>query len=258
MEHPLRIPLSKHLEEFSPFSDKFINPVEGSHFLFSGCSITAGESLRKEQTWSWKLYNQLTQNQDNKNTFFNVACSGMSITEAIDQIFKYCHDFGNPDAIFMLLPDPGRDFRYCNPEPQYAKSIQILIYKSYFYLESFCKANNIKLISSTWYKNASKIENKFLPSKKVKYYPGTNVERTDWGYQLNHMEHNPLEQWLKDFDTFYNYTEEDMTAKVLEYHLTKTKEEKLDSLVASDDVHPGSSFHDFWKDFFYEKYMELA
>lgn len=252
----LRISLSKHIEEFSPFSDPFSKTIKGKHILFAGCSITSGDSLTKEQTWSWKLYDQLIGSQNNKNTFFNIAGSGMSITESINQIFKYCYDFGNPDCIFFLMPGPGRDGKYCGNSDQGYESLQILIYTSYFYLESFCKTNKIQLISSTWYKNLKDINDEFLPSKQIKYYPGTKTERPDWSVQLNEYDDNLLENLLKDFDTFKTYTEKELTSKVLEYHLLKNKQEKKYSLVAEDDVHPGTSFHDFWKDFFYSFYLE--
>ena len=36
----------------------------------------------------------------------------------------------------------------------------------------------------------------------------------------------------------------------------KKKQDKKYSLVASDEIHPGTSFHDFWSDFMYSKYVE--
>jgi hypothetical protein len=252
----LRITLSKDLEELSPFSDTPTIPVIGKHLLFAGCSFTSGDSLEKEQTWAWKLYDQLTSSQKNKDTFFNVAGSGMSITESINQVFKYCHNFGNPDAIFLLLPSPGRDGKHCGNSDQGYESLQILIYTSYFYLESFCKTNNIQLIASTWYKNIKDIGDEFLPSKEVKYYPGTKTERPDWSVQLNEHDDNLLENILKDFDTFKTYTEKELISKVSEYHILKDKQDREYSLVAKDDIHPGTSFHDFWKDFFYSFYVE--
>jgi hypothetical protein len=253
----LRIDLLKTLTQISPFSDVPKKEFKGPRYLFSGCSITSGESLNKEESWPWKLYKKL---QDElgypADTFFNLACSGMSVTESIDQIFKYCNEFGNPDSIFVLFPDPFRDAKYCGLDDEESDALKILIYKSYFYLESFCKTNNIKLLSSTWYKSLSKIDQSFFPSKNKKYYPGTNKLRIDWSDQLNINQVNLLDLILSDFDSFVKYDEDVLTKSVLEFHLLKNKEEKNNSLVASDDVHPGTSFHDFWSEFFYKRYKE--
>lgn len=252
----LRIDLCKDLREISPFSDTPSTKFKGPHFLFAGCSITAGESLMKEDSWSWKLYKELIKDSFPGDTFFNIACSGMSTTEAIDQVFKYCNNFGNPDAIFILFPDPFRDSKYCGEDDYASDLLKTLIYKSYFYLELFCKTNNIKLITSTWYKNLSEIDEEFLPNKDKKYYPGTTKERPDWSYQLNKNKINLLNMILQDFNTFKKYSEDDLTSEVMRYHVLKDGLEKVNSLVASDGLHPGTSFHDFWKDFFYKRYKE--
>lgn len=253
----LRIGLEKKLSSISPFSDMPVAEVEGPHYLFAGCSITAGESLNKEDSWSWKLYEILQDEKGySKNTFFNVACSGMSVTESINQIFKYCHQFGNPDVVFLFLPDPFRDSKYCGENDDDSDALKTLIYNSYFYLEMFCKNSGISLISSTWYKNLVKIGEEFLPSKEDKYYPDRRELRADWADQLNVNEVNMLDYILSDFETFKKYDEELLTSEVSRYHLVKSKDDKATSLVASDDVHPGTSFHDFWKDFFYDRYKE--
>lgn len=253
----LRIDLLKTLTHISPFSDIPKKDFNGPRYLFSGCSITAGESLNKEDSWSWKLYKKL---QDESGypaeTFFNLACSGMSVTESIDQVFKYCSEFGLPESIFILFPDPFRDAKYCGPNDDESDALKTLIYTKYFYLELFCKTNNIKLLSSTWYKNLSNIDNSFLPSKNEKYYPDRKELRADWSDQLNVNSVNLLDLILSDFDTFLKYDEDLLTKSVLEFHLLKNKEDKINSLVASDDVHPGTSFHDFWAKFFYDRYKE--
>jgi hypothetical protein len=59
---------------------------------------------------------------------------------------------------------------------------------------------------------------------------------------------------LNDFDSFYDYTKEDMLESVYEFDKNSTTKEK--SIWANDSVHPGTSFHDFYADFIYKKYLE--
>jgi hypothetical protein len=59
---------------------------------------------------------------------------------------------------------------------------------------------------------------------------------------------------LNDFKSFYDYTTKEMIDSVYEFDtITKTKEK---SIWASDGVHPGTSFHDFYANFIYKKYLE--
>ena len=249
----LRIALAPGLREFVNNSDNFNDELNKNKILFSGCSVTAGESLDHEDSWAKKLHTKISK-QDDVGGYYNVAASGMSVTECIDQIFRYCNDYGNPKTIFLMLPDPWRDFKYA--QDGVVDTLNTLIYRCYFYLEQYCNSNNIKLITTTWYKDATLIGSEVLPEKKEKFYPGTKDKRADWGDQLNKNEVNILDELLKNFESYNIYSEEDMIKSIYSYDKSKKKENKKYSLVASDEIHPGTSFHDFWSDFMYDKYME--
>jgi hypothetical protein len=154
----------------------------------------------------------------------------------------------------MILPDPWRDSKYA--EEYCVDTLSTLIYRCYFYLDQYCKSNNIQLITTTWYKDSALINTEALPKGKM-FYPGTNEPRPHWGDQLNKNKANLLDKLLKDFSSYYIYSEKDMIDSVYEHHSSKNKEDKKYSLVASDNIHPGTSFHDFWSEFMYLKYEEL-
>jgi hypothetical protein len=268
--HWFRIGLSKHLRSIAPASDLPQKNLKESHFLFSGCSITAGDGLEKEDTWSHKLYEKLKRDYDlSDETFFNVARSGNSITESIDQVFKYCHDFGNPKAIFMLLPNVGRDLKYVSEQKSFqgveekdifrhVDAINTLVYKSYFYLDMFCKASGIILISASWAKKFAKLDTQFPITKKKTKADGLTIV-PGWRGQLNAAgdDLNFSLDLLSDFESFHFYEEEFMNSQVLDYHSQKKYYQKKYSLLAKDGHHPGSSFHDVWADIFYKKYKEI-
>lgn len=260
----LRIGLAPNLKNISPLSNVPKNKNEQNCLLFSGCSITAGDGLGKEDIWPDKLFKKILLSANGKvENYFNVARSGNSITESIDQIFKYCYSFGNPKAIFVLFPSIDRDLKYVHGEDlskkinnnlkiTIADSLNALVYKSYFYLEMFCRSNNILLLSASWSKDAHKIDINFENNDKeldsTHMIPG-------WRAQLN----PPLSREfsadvLSNFDTFLSYSQERMNEEVLRYHMSKSKSEKKTSLIAKDGSHPGTSFHDFWAELFYKKY----
>lgn len=249
----LRIALSPGLREFVNNSDNFSNELNKNKILFAGCSVTAGESLDHEESWAKKLHTRISID-NSVGGYYNVAASGMSVTECIDQIFRYCSEYGNPKTVFLMLPDPWRDFKYA--QDGCIDSLNTLIYRCYFYLEQYCYSNSIELITTTWYKDATLIGSEMLPEKKEKFYPGTKQLRADWGDQLNKNEVNILDELLKNFKSYNIYSEEKMIESIYSYDKAKKKQDKKYSLVASDEIHPGTSFHDFWSDFMYSKYVE--
>lgn len=122
-------------------SDEFVQHTTGKHILFGGCSISIGMGVSLEETWPFRLYSDIGY----QTGFFNVSLPGGSIIEIINNVFKYIYKYGNPDQIFILLPGIDRDDRYIKK-----KYIHKVIYNQYLSLELYCKANNIKLFTSSW------------------------------------------------------------------------------------------------------------
>jgi hypothetical protein len=221
--------------------DKFTKSHSQRHILFAGCSFTAGEALEKEQTWAFKVHSSMAKTSG----YYNIGVPGFSITDIVDQIFKYFHTYGNPDDIYILFPNASRDLEYAGNDKRY---MELLIWRSYFYLEQYCKSNSINLYSFTWEIPTSGWNSIYPDQQEKKYYPGTTEEREDWSQQLG----DETIKILGGFDTFYYFSEDDMIRNVFKYDTTKNKGSK-NSLVATDSVHPGESFHDFYADFILSK-----
>jgi len=92
-------------------SDDFTNVHDGQHILFSGCSETEGAGANIEHAWSKILYDKISQ-KIKCSGFFNLAKSGWGYSRIISNCLTYFKKYGNPDIIFILLPNSGRNFRY--------------------------------------------------------------------------------------------------------------------------------------------------
>jgi hypothetical protein len=236
--------------------DEFTKDHDGKHVIFAGCSFTSGEALEPEETWAYKTH----QRMSGTSGYYNIGVSGLSITDIVDQIFKYIYNYGNPDEIYILFPNASRDLEYCGND---YKHVQLMVWRSYSWLEQYCKSNNIKLYSFTWeipvfgwplkpddittFKGGE-AKSIYPDQDEKKYYPGTTEERDDWSQQLG----DETIKILKDFETFHYFSESEMEEAVFKYDTGKNKGKKY-SLIAKDNVHPGESFHDFYADFICKK-----
>ena len=127
--------------------DKFTNTHDGKHILFIGDSFASGDGLDLEDTWCYKLYNKISK-EEKVSGYFNIGMSGSSISEAIDQFFRYSYIYGNPDVVFFVTTEFDRDLRYSNFE-----NLESFIYRMYFYLEQYCRSSSISLYSFSWVKS---------------------------------------------------------------------------------------------------------
>ena len=142
-------------------SEDFTSKHNGLHVLFSGCSITFGESLPYKTNWSGKLYNKIKQ-KNKLSGYYNLSYLGGSIELIVFNIFKYFKNFGNPDMLFLLIPDSGRKIlwnsnnnkyeNYANPEESNDnKKINLLRgYYNLTMLETYCEKNKIKFLWACW------------------------------------------------------------------------------------------------------------
>lgn len=247
---PIRSPIGFKLNDFIGLDctyrcDSFTKDHDPSkdHVLFAGCSFTAGEALEAHQTWAYKVY----QRFKNASGFFNIGVPAFSVTDVIDSILKYINLYGNPTHIFALFPDAGRDGQYCAPGKEHTELMQ---WREYAWLELYCKSNNIKLYTFTWDIpfNRDRAPQMYPDQSVTRYYPQRTEERQDWSVQMN----GDTIKALQSFDTFYYYTQDEMEYQVFLNDVKKNKNSAT-SLVATDDVHPGESFHDFFADFIADK-----
>ena len=91
--------------------DSFIKNHNGKHIIFLGDSFAAGDGLEKEDVWCYKVYQKISKIEATSG-YFNLGNSGSSIGEAIDQFFKYCSIYGNPDVVFFIITEFYRDEKY--------------------------------------------------------------------------------------------------------------------------------------------------
>jgi hypothetical protein len=231
--------------------DTFSKIHEGKHILFIGDSFAAGDGLSLEDTWCYKVYNKISD-KEKTSGYYNIGMSGASIYESIDIFFRYCSDYTNPDVVFFVTTEIHRDGRYFN-----TKFLETISKRMYFYLEQYCESNNIQLYSFSWVKSVD------LYSPEPKRYTMTfrnhkeedeDIVRPLWIEQGNQNQNDFDADAFIQFKTFYDYSVKDMLSSVFKYDKKSKTPEK--SLWAKDDVHPGTSFHDFYAEFIHQKYLE--
>jgi hypothetical protein len=226
--------LKEEINEFGFRSDEFTETHDKFHVVFSGCSNTWGTGLIKEELWSYKTYKLISQNKECSG-YFNLGILGTSTASIIVNLFKYFKRYGNPNAIFINFPDTLRFFSYDNLNEKYydafykkdsQKILNLINFNYYLMLEQYCESNNIQLYSFSWIE----AKQKFLFSHEV------------------------LEVPFDLFETYYRIESKDIYD-----NLKKDKELNKDNKpleFARDEMHPGPSFHDYWSNFIYDKYVK--
>lgn len=221
--------------------DDFIKTHNDKHILFSGCSYTYGSGLIKNEMWSYILYKKILDSEK-LSGFFNLGIPGSSIANQAIDIIKYCNTYGNPDYIFWNLPDPLRFYHYFQDEGIFVDAmfnddvkylLSLISYQYYFMVYSYCKSNNIKLLSFTW-----------------------SVDNTPIQEDASMNYFKPM----KNFETYYKYS-----ANEFNYFAKTFNDETYDKThwyQARDNFngiggHYGSVCQVFWSNFMYKKYMEL-
>lgn len=211
-------------------SDNFTKKHDGKHVVFAGCSITAGEGLPLEFTWPKIIYNKLSKHEK-LSGYFNVAQPGATPIDTIHQVITYCGEFGNPDVIFINLPDIDREKRYLKlgaehiqEETSVATGMQV--YGYYSRLINFCKARNIVLVPFTWDNIEVKTRTKILDLRRefpgLGYVTGDDINPHVFNFKTSYPDH-PLKKY------FY---------------------------VALDETHPGIAVHDYYAKLAYDMYEE--
>ncbi len=247
MDHPGRGWYSLNSQGFR--SDEFTTEHDGKHILFAGCSHTFGQGVPLEDLWAKKVYDAISQNEKTSG-FFNVSFIGATYIQIVMQLFRYFKKYGDPDVIFVNLPDAYREFslalRYQflkgganeitvsdsgwqeHLNTDYINIISIMQFK---YLEQYCKDHNIKL---------------YLFSTTA----NPNEDKRDWGriYEIDPRNHIP---------GFLPFTNSECYEHVFRYQKSHKDSTFKDFLLrAVDDEHFGAAFHDFWYNFIYNRYLK--
>jgi len=226
--------------------DEFTTDHEGLHILFSGCSTTYGTGLKLEDVWAHKVYSKISEKQK-VSGYYNLGVPGTGLFFIISNIFKYFNQYGNPNIIFINLPDMFRHYAIDklelsseelnhlelifpavaknvynkisdeNPHSEETMSIWPNYYDYLMMLESYCKTNNIMLFTFS-------------------YSPPTNgiISQTD-------------------LDRFFSINPAQITHELINF----VSENAVDKyfITAEDGAHEGHGFHTLWAnkviDFYY-------
>jgi hypothetical protein len=147
------------------------------HVLFAGCSETEGIASPLDEVWSKMLHSELSTIKD-VGGFYSIARSGFGWQKVITNFMIYVEKYGFPTHFFVLLPNLGRVFQWNedieswqyvqripfrglipkeeetlfmkNTSPEEHKQFFIDFSVSWKLFEKFCKANGVKLLTSTW------------------------------------------------------------------------------------------------------------
>lgn len=208
--------------------EEFTNKHSSKHVLFAGCSITVGEGIPLEYTWSRLVYSQLSKNEK-LSGYFNISNPGFTIIGIVWQLFSYFNKFGNPDILFLNLPDIDREIRVVKSDDPSNESISnefsgMLYYAYYSQLTKYCLDNNIKLYAFSWDYQDSPV----TKIKDVRYL----------------------------FDCFYMPTLEDKWQHDNAFDVKSLGKYQEFADIALDGAHPGIREHDFLASYIYNIYKE--
>jgi hypothetical protein len=225
-------------------SDNFKNQHDGKHIVFAGCSNTFGVGTEYTKTWAYKTYEEISKNEK-VDGYYNLGFEAATTIEVIVQVFRYIKKYGNPDLIFILLPDPDRDDQYFNIPDIYTPVMQR---EFYMILEQYCESHSIQLISSTWDMSFTDIWEKIkvnmsIPTETPHQFNKEPIPERDYSPILKHSE------TLKEFD--YKTFLYDI------YDYAKNNKTDLNLYVAKDDKkHYGSSIHHAWYKQMHKRYID--
>ena len=213
-------------------SDEFIKTHNGHHLLFSGCSYTWGSGMLIDEVWSKRVYDMISKDKVCSG-YFNLGVPGSSILNQITDIFKYCKTYGNPDVIFLNIPNMYRFYTFdLNNNSVYdgvyeEKSLDILEllnFQYYLMLDQYCKSKNIKLFCISWSIVGESKTDKF----------SKNIQK---------------------FSSFYRMNVLDIANSVLLYK--KNNKNDLYAELSRDNVHLGNAYHEYWAKFIYGRYLSF-
>lgn len=216
-------------------SDDFKKKHDGLHILFAGCSVTAGEGLPLDYTWSKIVYNKIKE-ESNVSGYYNIAQPGASPIDIVEQIITYTGEFGNPDIIFVNFPDIDREKNYhkgmdTSHEEMTRIATGMQIYGYYSRLVNICKMNRIKLIAFTW-DDISK------PTRNL------DLRREFEGF--GHFRKEDAERFL------FNFKNSNPGHPLEEYFYVA-----LDTNGSPEVGHPGVAYHSLYADLAYNMYRRI-
>jgi len=234
-------------------SNEFKKDHDGKHILFNGCSVTYGQGLYTKETWSYLLLDLISK-EEKVSGYYNIGTPGKSIFEVVASTFKYIDKYGNPDIIFLDLPDlnrfyalnsdstdefdkpmgPSQTFYAINDNYRHSvvkqdttlsvfvHTMYIYMYQYLMFLEVYCKSHNIEL------------------------YIFSYVRGTDAFLRLCNL------------DNYFVTTDKEQIKEIEEkvYLYTENHKDDKYTMIARDGRHYGTAFHYVWAEMIYKIYKE--
>lgn len=138
-----------------------------TNILFAGCSSTFGEGIPEETRWVNRVHSQI----DNAGPLQVIGIPGAGADRLVSNMFKYFDKYGNPDYVFVMFADFSRHIEFDDLDSgskfknvlmfDYEKKelvitndkMETLLFQFQNYcrmLEIYCRANNIRLYTSSW------------------------------------------------------------------------------------------------------------
>lgn len=218
-------------------SDEFKKDHNGMHIVFTGCSTTYGTGLKLEDTWANKVYKELSKTKE-VSGYYNLAVRGSGLFFIVSNLFKYFKKYGNPDLVFIGLPDMLRSYAVSSPD---------------FPIESFYK---IELLFEAI---KDKVHHKIGDSK-----PPTTEDIAMWtnyydylimleGYcKTNNIDlfifsYNPPTDAVMsrtDIESFFSISPAEVAQEVVDFISNNDVDKYF--VTAEDGQHEGHGFHSIW------------
>lgn len=227
-------------------SEEFTDQHHGKHLLFAGCSVTAGEGMFEKFIWPRRVYDKISEIEKTSG-YFNIATPGASIIEIVAQVFKYIDRFGNPNEIFICLPDVEREYVWLSSLKLKNISsrddivdimgqidvprVNAIIFNSLKSLDLYCKSNSIGLHMFSWSD----------PEWPVGYEHWVGDPRVDSGIVKTFSFGQEVVPWIDNFE---------INKEIEPYKNYIYK--------AFDDNHPGIGEQDFYFNYAYGEYLNKA
>lgn len=229
--------------------DEFKSQHDGEHILFSGCSVTYGVGLYTNELWSYKLYEKI-KGVKKVSGYYNLGTPGSSVLSIVSNIFKYIYLYGKPDSIFLDLPDLNR-FYVIPPDEKMVEELidhgdirelhnelpNLMRYGTYIGMPN----RDILVTRMQSYEYLSMLE-QYCSDTGIKLYIFSYVQDT-----LDFLSQT-------DLPRVFDVDNGNLINELYEY----SQQNKVDKyfLVARDERHHGTAFHNAWANRMFDFYQK--
>lgn len=179
-----------------------------TNILYSGCSMTFGYGLPENYIWPTLLTSLIKEKLPIEIESFNVASPGASIHEIVRNCFIFFEKYGNPNYLFISVPDVNRSISFDSSDTKFKQIIpskfklrrkmsKDLIYALshintsnnwllgadiMFMLELYCKSAGINLLWTSWEREQAEEWNSL---KFTNYFKTEDYNVKTWYQPIN-------------------------------------------------------------------------